>query len=191
MAGTLTSETFAKLLASLDADRERAGEKYENLRSTLMRYFQWRGVPFPEEQTDEVFDRVARKVRDGFEIRNLGGYCYEVARLVRLEALKGNDSKRASLDTNNQAVPAVDRASEAREKELHLTCLEDCLHSLPAESSDLIIKYYQDDERGRIKRRKLLAMSLGLQGEALANRAQRVRDKLEQCVRRCLREKRR
>jgi len=191
MAETLTSETLAKLLASLDPDRERAGEKYEKLRSTLMRYFQWRNAPHPEEQADEVLDRVARKLGDGVEIRNIGGYCYEVARLVRLEALKGKDSKRASLDPNHQDVAVVDRASEAREKELHMTCLEECLSSLPADSCDLIIKYYQDDKRDRIERRKLLALSLGLQGEALANRAQRVRDKLERCVTRCLREKRR
>jgi hypothetical protein len=134
MAETLTSETLDKLLASLDPDRERAGEKYEKLRGTLLRYFQWRAVPYPEEQTDEVFDRVARKLGEGIEIKNIGGYCYEVARLVRLEALKGKDSKRASLDPNHQDVAVVDRAGEAREKELHLACLEDCLRSLPAES---------------------------------------------------------
>ncbi len=52
MKAALTSETFAALLFSLDADRERAGEKYEDLRRTLIRFFEWRGAPFPEEHAD-------------------------------------------------------------------------------------------------------------------------------------------
>src|SRR5215472_15385239 len=116
MAETLTAENLTKLLDSLDADRERAGEKYEDLRRTLIRFFQWRGAPFSEEQTDEVFDRVARKLGEGVEIRNIGGYCYEVARLVLLEALKRKDSKRTSLDSAQQeaAVAADGREAEAK-----------------------------------------------------------------------------
>src|SRR5256885_697903 len=115
MAETLTSETLTKLLASLGAERERAGERYEELRRTLMRFFQWRGAPFPEEQTDEVFNRVARKLSAGVEIKNVGSYCYEVARLVCLEALKGNDSKRASLDSSHKEPAAADTTDDARE----------------------------------------------------------------------------
>ena len=48
MAG-LTEQTLAKLLDVLDADRDLAGERYEDLRRTLVRFFEWRGAPFPEE----------------------------------------------------------------------------------------------------------------------------------------------
>src|SRR5258707_3559667 len=98
MEPALTANAFAKLLNRLDADRERAGEKYEDLRRTLNRFFEWRGAPFPEEHADETFNRVARKLDEGVEIKNFGGYCYEVARLVCLESTKGHDSKRASLE---------------------------------------------------------------------------------------------
>src|SRR5437870_12644858 len=98
MASALTSEAFAKFLACLDADGQRAGEKYEDLRRTLIRFFEWRGAPFPEEHADETFNRVARKLGEGVQIKNVGGYCYEVARLVHLEALKGPDAKRAPLE---------------------------------------------------------------------------------------------
>ena len=189
MQAGLTADTFSKLLLRLDADQERAGEKYEDLRRTLTRFFEWRGAPFPEEQTDEVFNRVARKLSEGVEIRNIGSYSYEVARLVCLEALKGKDSKRAPLDLDNHDVAVVDRADETQEKEIRLTCLEDCLDSLPIENRELIVEYYQDSKRDRVERRKSLAASLGLQREALANRAQRLRDKLEQCVKSCLRRK--
>lgn len=184
MKAELTADAFADLLACFDPDRERAGEKYEDLRRTLTRFFEWRGAPFPEEHTDEVFDRLARKLSTGLEVRNLGSYCYEVARLVCFEALKGKDSKRESIDNNDVAI--VDRSDEVREHELHLACLENCLYSLPIDGRELIIEYYQDDKRDRIERRKSLAARLGLQREALANRAQRLRDKLEQCVKKCL-----
>ena len=83
----------------------------------------------------------------------------------------------------------MDRADEERESELRLACLEDCLDSLTIKSRELIVAYYQDNKRDRIERRKSLAASFGLQREALANRAQRLRDKLEQCVKSCLRRK--
>ena len=188
MQAGLTADIFGKLLARLDPDRERAGERYEDLRRTLTRFFEWRNAPFPEEQTDEVFNRIARKLFEGVEIRNIGSYCYEVARLVCLEALKGRDSKRASLDHSHD-VAVVDRADEERENEIRLNCLEDCLDSLPIENRELIVEYYKESKRDRIERRKSLAASFGLQREALANRAQRLRDKLEQCVKSCLRRK--
>src|SRR5437870_4311846 len=169
MEPALTADAFTKLLDRLGADRQRAGEKYEDLRRTLTRFFEWRGAPFPEEHADEVFNRIAGKLSAGVEVRNLASYGYEVARLVCLEALKGKDSKRASLDPDKHDVAVLDRADETQEKEIRLSCLEDCLYSLPIESRELIVEYYQDCKRDRIDRRKSLAASLGLQREALAN----------------------
>ncbi len=184
----LTANAFAKLLNGLNADRERAGDKYEELRRTLTRFFEWRGAPFPEEQADETFNRVARRLDEGVKINNIGGYCYEVARLVCLESLKGYDSKRTPLEDHLE-VTAADAGDEAVEKELRLTCLDDCLRSLPAESRELITEYYRDERGSRVDYRRTLAERLGLRRDALANRAQRLRDKLEQCVAGCLRNK--
>jgi len=173
----------------LGRDEEPPGEKYENLRRTLIRFFEWRGAPFPEEQTDETFDRIARKLDQGIEVVNIGGYCHEVARLVCLEAFKGHESRRAPLDEVKIEPAAPDLTDEIAEKEQRLTCLDDCLRLLPAESRELITEYYCDEKRGRIDRRRALADRRGLRRDALANRAQRVRDKLEQCVTRCLKKK--
>jgi DNA-directed RNA polymerase specialized sigma24 family protein len=189
MATALTAEAFTKLLACLDPERERAGAKYEDLRRTLIRFFEWRGAPFPEDHTDETFNRVARKLSEGVEIKNINAYCYEVARLVSLEARKGNDSRREPLDDNHFNTADAQPADSTLERELLLNCLEKCLGKLPAESRSLLVEYYQDEKRDRIERRKALAESLGLRREALANRAQRLRDKLEECVTRCSRKK--
>ena len=189
MKAHLTRESFAKLLDYLGADGERAGEKYEDLRRILIRFFEWRGAPFPDEHADETFNRIARKLDEGVEIKNIGSYCHEVARLVCLEALKGHDSRRTSIESINLEGRSANTSDETLEKELRLGCLEDCLRELPAESRELIVEYYRDDKRGRIDRRKALAERLRLRREALANRAQRVRDKLEQCVTNCLKKK--
>ena len=187
----LTAQAFAELLHRLGGDREEAGEKYEDLRLTLIRFFEWRGAPFPEEHADESFNRVARKLDQGVEVKNIGGYCYEVARLVCLEAFKGHESRRAPLEEIKLEATAPDTTDETAEKEQRLTCLDDCLGALPAESRELITEYYRDEKRGRVDHRKVLAERMGLRRDALANRAQRVRDKLEQCVTRCLRKNQR
>ena len=185
----LTAKAFTRLLDCLGEDQEQAGEKYEDLRRTLTRFFEWRGAPFPEEHTDESFNRVARKLDEGVEIKNIGGYCYEVARLVCLEALKGHESRRAPLDEVKLEATAPDTTDATAEKEQRLSCLDDCLGALSIESRELITEYYADEKRVRIDHRKALAERLGLRRDALANRAQRVRDKLEQCVTRCCKEK--
>src|SRR5450432_774874 len=186
MGAALSSETFAKLLASLDADRERAGEKYEDLRSTLTRFFEWRSAPSPEEHADEVFNRLAKRLAEGVEVRNIGGYCYEVARLIFLEAVKGLASKRAPLDSIEFEARVADNVDATTEKELRLACLDDCLRVLPSASAELILEYYRYEKRAQIDQRKALAERFGLRREALANRTQRLRDKLEQCVSGCL-----
>ena len=188
-AGALTPEAFGRFLLSLDADRERAGEKYEDLRRTLIRFFEWRGAPFPEEHADDALNRVARRLAEGVEVRNVRAYCYEVARLIFLETTKGADGRKESLDALKSEPAAADAAEASAEKELRLTCLDECLRALPAESAELILEYYRYEGRRLIERRKALAEALGLRRDALANRAQRLRDKLQYCVSGCLRKK--
>ena len=185
----LTSKAFARLLDRLGEGREQAGEQYERLRRTLIRFFEWRGAPFPEEHADETFNRVVRRLSEGVEIKNVGGYCYEVARLVYLEVIKGPDARRSSLEATNFEPILTDTSDEAAEKELRLSCLDDCLGALPLESRELSIGYYRDEKGGRIDHRKTLAERLGLRRDALANRAQRLRDRLELCVTGCLKKK--
>jgi DNA-directed RNA polymerase specialized sigma24 family protein len=189
MAATLTAETFTRLLLSLDTDQERAAEKYEELRHTLIRFFEWRGAPFPEDHADDAFNRVARKLGEGIEIKNIGGYCYKVARLIFLESVKRHDSRRVPLESVRVAVAAPDLIDATLEKEMRLGCLDDCLGALPSESAELILEYYGYDTYGQIDRRKALADRFGLRRDALANRVQRLRDKVEQCVTGCLRKK--
>src|SRR6185369_9310254 len=57
-------ESFEEILAWLDPDREVAATMYVQLRHDLANIFNWRGCSDPEGLTDEVFDRVAKKVHE-------------------------------------------------------------------------------------------------------------------------------
>jgi DNA-directed RNA polymerase specialized sigma24 family protein len=189
MEAGLTADAFTRLLDHLDAERDRAGEKYEQLRRTLIRFFEWRGAPYPTEHADEALNRIGRKLVEGIEIKNLSAYSYEVARLIFLETTKGADSKRLSLESVNLHPATANLAEEVTNKELRLECLEDCLRAFPDESRELVLEYYRYEKRGQVDRRRALAERFGLRRDALANRVQRLRDKLQYCVTTCLRKK--
>jgi DNA-directed RNA polymerase specialized sigma24 family protein len=179
-AWELTGAAFAKLLAGLDPDPERAGEKYEELRLRLIKLCDWRGAQFPEECADETLNRVARKLDEGATIQDLPTYCQGVARLVFLEKLKHPERRRADLE---ELAPLA--APEPQESDERQECFEQCLRELPPESRQLIMHYYQDDKRAKINNRLALAERLGIPLNALRSRAQRIRDRLEECINQC------
>jgi DNA-directed RNA polymerase specialized sigma24 family protein len=179
----LTKGAFDKLLACLADDPELAGEKYEELRRMLVKIFEWRGALFPEDCADETLNRVARRIDEGVEIRDIGGYAYGVARLVLLETTKAPDTRRVALDDFMATAPLV----ESTEEKIELACFEECLQQLPSDSREIIVQYYSEEKRAKINRRKELAARLGIPLNALRSRAQRTRDKLELCIIRCLR----
>ena len=178
-----TEEAFAKFLACLDPDPARAGEKYEALREALVKFLDWRGALFPEELVDETFNRVTRKLEEGETIRDLPTYCHGVARLVFLQSLEHPGNKRVELeDLSMIAIPEPDVTDVRRE------WLNHCLRRLPAENRELIVEYYRKDGQRKIDHRVSMAERLGIQLNALRSRAQRIRDKLERCVRRRLKD---
>lgn len=183
----LTAEAFAKLLAFLDPDPEQAGEKYEATRRMLIKFFDWRGAFLLDELADETLNRVTRKIDEGDEIRDFLNYCYGVARLVFLESLKRPDRKREPLEELEPLLAAPEERAE--EDDRQYDCFEGCLETLPAESREVIMEYYQDEKRDKIDHRRELAERLGIPLNALRSRAQRVRDRLEKCVGHCLEKK--
>jgi DNA-directed RNA polymerase specialized sigma24 family protein len=182
----LTKEAFAKLLAHLDPDAERAGERYETLRMTLVKFFDWRGAHFPEECADETFNRVARKIESGEVVRDITTYCHGVARMIFLESTRGPEHKKVSLDavsSSGAGNPAPEEANPRRD------CFDQCLGNLSEESRRLILEYYESERRGKIDNRLSLAEKLGIPLNALRSRVQRVRAKLEHCVNQCTKQR--
>lgn len=181
----LTRESFETLLAFLDEDRNRAGEKYQEIRSRLVKLFECRGVASAEDAADETMDRVARRLAEGEQIRaaNPAAYFHGVARNVLREHWAARDRLAA-------ARPLPDELAEPQqpdeEADRRLACLERCLAELPPETRSLIVAYYRRREGSKAEARVALAARLGVSPNALWIRAHRIRTRLEECVRKCL-----
>jgi DNA-directed RNA polymerase specialized sigma24 family protein len=178
----LTASALERLLARLDVDPARAADAYEALRLSLTRFFDWRGAHFPDECADETLNRLARRLDEGAAVGDIRSFALGIARLVRLEQARSPQVRQDALDEEwIGPAPPIDHDPEPH---LH-ECLERCLAALPADARTLILEYYQDQRRQKIDRRVRLATELGLSANALRSRAQRVRDRLERCVRAC------
>jgi DNA-directed RNA polymerase specialized sigma24 family protein len=182
LGGTLTEQAFMKFLACLDTDPARAGERYEALRESLVKFLDWRGAIFPEELVDETFNRVARKLDEGEIIDDVPSYCHGVARMVFLQSLEHPGNKRVEIE---QLLLITTPEPKTEATDMRLECLERCLGRLPAENRKLITEYYRKERRQKIDNRVSLAEGLGIPLNALRSRAQRIRDKLERCIMRC------
>ena len=178
---TLTQEAFDKLLLTLDGDRANAGNIYQETRSNLIRFFEWRGCPFPEDHADETINRVARRILEGEDVRDVPKYFFGVARLLFLEIQKARARELNALNNLPDADPSSHDSDEAR-----LDCLRQCLGGISRDQRDLIIGYYQGDKSNKIKNRQILAERLGIPIGTLRMRALRLREQLEMCVEKCL-----
>ena len=178
---TLTQEAFDKLLHALDGDRERAGNIYQETRSNLIRFFEWRGCPFPEDHADETINRVAKRILEGEDVRDVTKYFFGVARLLFLEIQKERARELNALNNLPEAEPTSHDSDEAR-----LDCLRQCLGGISANQLDLIIGYYQGEKSNKIKNRQILSERLRIPIGTLRMRALRLREQLEMCVENCL-----
>jgi DNA-directed RNA polymerase specialized sigma24 family protein len=179
----LTQEAFDKLLAALGPDRESAAEKYLEVRSNLIRFFEFRGCPFPEDHADETINRVAKRACEGEEIRNPAGYFLGVARMLLLEIHKERAKERQAL---SELADAGDALYEFEELEPRVQCLERCLGNLSTENRELILQYYQGEKGTKIENRKKLTDRFKIPLNTLRMRALRLREKLQVCVENCL-----
>jgi len=181
---TLTQDAFEDLLNWLNPERERAGEKYENIRRRLIKIYSCRGCVVAEDLADETINRVAKKVsqlKDTYQ-DDPALYFYGVARKVYLEY-----TRKQSFSV---PPPATLAAPAPDEVEPEYECLEQCIEQLDARNRDLVIDYYQEEKGDKIEHRKELAQRLGIALNALRIRAYRIRAGLQECVLNCLKHER-
>ncbi len=188
-----SQSAFRRFLQWLDEGVDSDGERYLEMRRRLVFYFDRKDCLASDELADETLNRVAQKLEEKGSITGLSPahYCYIVAKFVFLEHLRQADRGRTSLEELSQSHPQPgdpassggEAASQAKEK-LH-SCLDRCLSELQAKDRDLILEYYQGEQRAKIERRSRRAARLGLSMNALSIRACRIRNKLEACVREC------
>ena len=178
-----TQENFDKLLRCLNPDRESAGEEYEFLRLKLLEYFRLRACSNADEQADETLNRLAKKIAEGEEVRDVLRYCYGLARWVWIEYLKKPEANRQSLEdvTVMGFTPPDSLLWKERE-----ACFQYCLRRLPAEEKELIVEYWDHDHQPHREARKKIAERRQLTLVALRIRVCRIRDKLKACFSNCL-----
>src|SRR5262245_27876596 len=139
--GELTTDRFEGLLLRLDLDRDRAGEKYEEIRWKLIKFFQWGSCLDAEDLVDETFNRVAERLgsNEKDEINDVVGFAWGVAKKIRQEAIRLH-SKTIHLS----GLPRTDhgfaysRVADAGHDKLtpaesRLSCLRSCIQQLPVD----------------------------------------------------------
>lgn len=179
----LSPDAFQALLASLDPDPHRAGEKYEGLRRRLIILFLARGSREPEEGADETLDRLSRRLAEGHEVHDIGPFACGIARRVHAEDLR---RVRRHQRLRNGLVSPPGLLTPAIDSEGGLDCIRLCLDRLDPGDRALIVEYYEGSGRELQEDRKALAERLGLTPTALRLRSYRLRRMLEGCTRECL-----
>jgi RNA polymerase sigma factor (sigma-70 family) len=187
--GGLAGPAFDALLRALDPQRDRAAEKYEEMRQRLRRFFVWRGARWPDELVDETIDRVARRLAGGETIRaaDLARYFVGVGRNVLREAWQHERQRGPESGLEGVAEVAAPADVPPGDAEARLDCLDRCLAEMPADTRELVLRYYQGEGGGRVGDRRTLAAQLGVSPGTLRIRLHRLRARLEACVRRCMR----
>jgi DNA-directed RNA polymerase specialized sigma24 family protein len=172
----IDTASFDALLAALGPDRNAASAEYERVRRRMIRFFTIHQARSPEDLSDTAFNRLARRIAEGEAIRNARQYLSGIARILLLE-----DREKRRQEENVLRMAAV-TAPDPHPDQALPNALEACLGALPAGSRDLLSRYYSADGRRRIEARQQLAKELGMELNALRNRALRLRDRLEDCV---------
>jgi DNA-directed RNA polymerase specialized sigma24 family protein len=185
----LRKSDFEGLLERLDPDRDSAGRKYEALRRKLIKFFEWNHCRPAEDLADQTLDRVARRLTDA-DVAQVVPFAWSVAQHVRQESARRMRREVALPDLPEAAQP---RSGDDVERDLLerlldercARCLVSCLRRLPHPSHELFLAYYEPGP-DRSAHRQRLAAEAGLTIRGLRVRVNRLREKLESCVSRCV-----
>jgi hypothetical protein len=187
MDSSQASRGFSLLLTLLDPEPETAPVKYIELREKLVRILLWKGCPevAADSLSDAVLDRIATKLAGGEEVKDLSAYSAGVLRFVWLEY-----SRKSKEDATDDLPEAALTDDLAEDPDQRLSCLRKCMIEICKSDVDrrLIVGYYDTktaDEKNK-EARRILAQALGFSATALRVRACRLRDKLENCINKCV-----
>jgi RNA polymerase sigma factor (sigma-70 family) len=159
------------LLAVLDPDPVRAEARYGELRSQLVRFFEWQRHSDPEDAAQETLARGFRRVAAGVDTSAAGvhGYFFGIARNLVKEGWKGRREELLDPDAWERT-PSPGRHVEQVEARLALTYY---LGRLRASERRLIVRYYTGD-------RDALSRELGVTAGNLRVIVHRIRQKIEE-----------
>ena len=184
---TPSQADFERLLNWLDpSDRERAGEKYETIRQTLIQTFVWRGCHKPEELADETINRVMQKLHGVVETykNDPALYFYGFGRNVLKEYYR--EAAAHALLNEPEALKFSDQSAESEQRERTFACLDQCLSEISESNRALILRYYEVQGMAKVDFRRSIAEEMGIATNALRVRVHRIRTQLQLCISACL-----
>jgi RNA polymerase sigma factor (sigma-70 family) len=187
---TLTSSAFEGLLSWLAKDPDRAGERYEEIRSLLIKGFQKHGCTNADDLADETINRVAKRLPEivATYVGEPLPYFYAVAHNIHMEYLrKPKIAPLPQTDLVDESTPSP--LEMLTDDEPEYTCLTRCLERLRPQERELILQYYHGERQVKIRTRKELAERLGKKVENLRLTAQRIRKHLKSCIIDCINRK--
>ncbi len=172
---------FDALLRRLGADGSDA-IAYESLRRRLIQFFRLHDPAEADDLADTALDRLARRIHEGTEVVSVPSYALGIARMV-LHETRARAARQHLAEADPTLVPEPENADEAASADTVLAALRSCLEAAGDAARHLILSYYGADGAGRIATRRRLAAECGISLNALRNRALRLREALETCVR--------
>ncbi|MEQ1763339.1 MAG: sigma-70 family RNA polymerase sigma factor [Pyrinomonadaceae bacterium] len=184
----LKQEEFDGLLGLFSENREEAGMIYEEMRNSLLRYFESRDCRDADMLADETFSRVAAKAHTFDPTRHTrpSSFVFGFASKILLEYSRDPQKMRVTYDRWVQSALSVPVESEESEEEAAgMECLRKCLGEMAAEDRDLMIAYYGKEKQEKIASRKLIAENLEIKMETLHMRVHRLRESLKKCMKSC------
>jgi RNA polymerase sigma factor (sigma-70 family) len=183
-----------KLLRLLDADPDRANQRYQSLFQNLVKLFATRHCTDPENLAGETITRVYLALSNGLVIDlQLENFVFGVAKKILLEDYKRQRKAAVPLEElpaeqeplthpfdNNLDLPRW-------QQEIYHQCCQQCLQAFSEEQRNHLMLFYQGNREGEMKRqRKQLADQLGITTRALSSRMVRMREKLDFCIEACI-----
>ena len=186
----LSQQDFDNLLDWLASDREEAGEKYEEIREGLIRFFRFRGCSDAAALADETINRVATKISTftfDSQVKIISIF-YGFASNIYLEYISRRKKREIEYEPNLSIGSTKPASPENSDDDIY-ECLESCLGKLEVEENELVVTYYSKEKSARLALRKELANMMNLRVGALHTRIYRIRHVLKLCIEECLHEK--
>jgi hypothetical protein len=172
-------EGLKSLLAALGDSPAAAGQHYEQLRAKLIFFFTRKALDGPEDLTDEVLDRIGRRLSEGLAMVSVDAFALGVARHVAQEQTPIRNRVETVDPIFFHNVPAVSTTSREDER---IVYLERCLRRLPSFDSQLLKGYYLSDGGSAIRARRNMAERLGVSPGTLRQKVFLIRRRLLECV---------
>lgn len=167
-------------------------QEYPRIRGRLVRFFSLEHCPDPDWLADETIFRAMRAFAGGATLTGkLETFLFGIAKNIVKEDRR-RQARQSPLDElaedgsdpSDDLISAIDRAACRRH-------LRRCLDELEPDQRKWLLTYHDVGAEGEIKKvRKELAGQLGIDTKALTSRVLRLKERLEECLGRLMRQQR-